>query len=71
MTTISSGTSQTITNGIDTARGLGTGSPKTIRLNGGGTEHATDSGPAKTATGFSPSGLADGSYLYMAIRKSI
>lgn len=71
MTTISSGTSQTITNGIDTARGWGTGSPKTIRLNGDGTEYAADSGPAKTATGLSLPGLADGSYIYMAIRKSI
>lgn len=67
----SSGTSQAITNGIDTARGRGTGSQKTIRLNGGGTEYATDSGSAKTATGINLPGLADGSHLYMAIRKSI
>lgn len=56
-------------NVLDTARGWGTGSPKTIRLNGGGTEYSTDSGAAKTATGFTLSGLAQGKYLYMAIRK--
>lgn len=56
---------------MDTARGWGTGSPKTIRMNSGGTEYSTDSGAAKTISGFSLSGLADGSYLYWAIRKSI
>lgn len=55
----------------DTARGWGTGSPKTIRLNGGGTEYSTDSGAAKTTTGFNMSGMTDGSCLYWAIRKDI
>lgn len=58
-------------NVMDTARGWGTGSPKTIRMNGGGTEYSTDSGAAKSSTGFALSGLADGSYLYWAIRKSM
>lgn len=57
-------------NVIDAARGRGTGSPKTIRLNGGGTEYSTDSGATKTTTGFALAGLSDGNHLYMAIRKN-
>lgn len=55
-------------NAVDTARGWGTGAPKTIRLNGTGTEFSTASGTAPTASGFTLSGLANGTHLYVAIR---
>lgn len=55
-------------NVVDTARGWGAGSPKTIRLNGGGTEYDTDSGAAKTGNGFNLSGVTNGDHLFMAIR---
>lgn len=57
-------------NAIDTARGWGTGSPKTTRLNGGGAEYSADSGATKTTTGFALAGLSGGNHLYMAIRKN-
>lgn len=56
-------------NTVDTARGWGTGSPKTIRLNEGGTEYSTASGMTKTSTGFTIAGLAAGTHLFVAIRK--
>lgn len=56
-------------NTVDTARGWGTGSPKTIRLNEGGTEYSTASGMTKTTTGFTLAGLTAGTYLFVAIKK--
>lgn len=56
-------------NVVDTQRGWGTGSPKTIRLSGGGTEYSTDSGASKTSTGFDLSAVSEGTYIFMAIRK--
>lgn len=58
-------------NVVDTARGWGTGSPKTIYLNGGGTEYNSNSGATPTSTGFTLSGLANVPHLFMAIRKDL
>ena len=55
----------------EASRFLGTVSPKTIRLNDGGTEYDADSGATKTTTGFTLAGLPDGNHLCMAIRKNI
>lgn len=64
----SSGSANPNWNVMDSSRGWAS-NPKTIRLNGGGTEYSSNSGATPTASGFDLAGLTNGTYYFMAIRK--